>query len=101
TQISSQLLPFVILGGFFFRMSGLIDIGIICYAVLTLFHFVTLPVEFDASKRARAELVGLGIIDRDEMPGVSQSLNSAALTYVAAVLSSLLNLLWLISARRH
>jgi Zn-dependent membrane protease YugP len=101
TQISSQLLPFVILGGFFFRMSGLIDIGIICYAVLTLFHFVTLPVEFDASKRARAELVGLGIIDRDEMPGVSQTLNAAALTYVAAFLSSLLNLLWLISARRN
>lgn len=101
TQISSQILPFVILGGFFFRMTGLIDIGIICYAVLTLFHFVTLPVEFDASKRARAELVGLGIIDRDEMPGVSQTLNAAALTYVAAFLSSLLNLLWLISARRN
>lgn len=101
TQISSQLLPLVIIGGFFFRITGLIDLGIVVYTVLTLFHLVTLPVEFDASRRAKAELVGLGILDRDEMPGVNQTLNAAALTYVAAFLGSLLNLLWLISARRN
>ncbi|MBP6507252.1 MAG: zinc metallopeptidase [Opitutaceae bacterium] len=101
TRISAQLLPLVVFGGLFFRFTGLIDIGIICYTVLTLFHLVTLPVEFDASRRAKVELVGLGIIDRDEMPGVSQTLNAAALTYVAAFLTSLLNLLWLISARRN
>jgi Zn-dependent membrane protease YugP len=101
TQISSQLLPLVIIGGFFFRITGLIDLGIIVYTVLTLFHLVTLPVEFDASRRAKVELVGLGIVDRDEMRGVNQTLNAAALTYVAAFLGSLLNLLWLISARRN
>lgn len=101
TQISSQLLPLVIIGGFFFRITGLIDLGIVVYTVLTLFHLVTLPVEFDASRRAKVELVGLGILDRDEMPGVNQTLNAAALTYVAAFLGSLLNLLWLISARRN
>lgn len=101
TQISSKLLPLVIIGGFFFRITGLIDLGIICYAVLTLFHLVTLPVEFDASRRAKKQLVGLGILSADEMPGVVQTLNAAALTYVAAFLTSLLELLWLISARRN
>lgn len=103
TQISSQLLPFVILGGLIFGFGGgiLIDIGIMCYFVLTVFHLITLPVEFDASRRAKEELVGLGILARDEMPGVSATLNAAALTYVAAFVSSLLNLLWLLSMRRN
>lgn len=102
TQITSQLLPFIIIGGFIFGGLGgiMLDIGIICYAVLTLFHLVTLPVEFDASNRAKAELVGLGIIDRDEMPGVTQTLNAAALTYVAAFITSLMHLLYLLSMRR-
>jgi Zn-dependent membrane protease YugP len=78
----------------------MLDIGILCYAVLTLFHLVTLPVEFDASRRAKVELVGLGIIDRDEMPGVAQTLDAAALTYVAAFMSSLLHLFYLLALRR-
>jgi uncharacterized protein len=73
----------------------------VVYAVLTVFHLVTLPVEYDASRRAKKELVGLGIIDRDEMPGVAQTLNAAALTYVAAFLGSLLNMLWLMTMRRN
>lgn len=102
TQITSQILPFVMFGGFFFGgMGGMIlDIGIMCYAVLTLFHMITLPVEFDASRRARVELAGLGIIERDEEPGVTETLNAAALTYVAAFLTSLLHLLYLLSMRR-
>jgi uncharacterized protein len=99
TQIASQMLPFIILGGFLFRFTGLIDIGIICYLVLTIFHLITLPVEFDASRRAKAQLVGLGVIDRDEMPGVSQTLNAAGLTYVAAFVSSLAHLLQLLALR--
>jgi uncharacterized protein len=102
TQITSQILPFIMIGGFFFGGLGgvMLDIGIICYAVLTLFHLVTLPVEFDASRRARVELAGLGIIGRDEEPGVTETLNAAALTYVAAFLTSLLHLLYLLSMRR-
>ena len=69
TQLSSKFLPLVIIGGFFFlTITGLINLGIGVYTVLTLFHLVTLPVEFNASKRAKVELVGLGIIDKDEMP---------------------------------
>jgi len=102
TQITSQILPIVIIGGFFFGGLGgiMLDIGIICYAVLTLFQLITLPVEFDASRRAKVELVNLGILDRDEMPGVNETLNAAALTYVAAFATVLMQLLWLLSMRR-
>ncbi|MDX2186769.1 MAG: zinc metallopeptidase [Opitutaceae bacterium] len=102
TMITSQMLPFIMIGGFFFGGLGgiMLDIGILCYAVLTLFHLVTLPVEFDASRRAKVELAGLGIIDRDEAPGVSETLNAAALTYVAAFMSSLMHLIHLLLLRR-
>lgn len=73
----------------------LLWIGIAALAVLTLFQLVTLPVEFDASRRAKVELVKLGILGRDEMRGVNQTLDAAALTYVAAFVSSLGNLLYL------
>lgn len=101
TQISSQILPFVMIGGLFFGGFGgvLLDIGIVCYLVLTLFQLITLPVEYDASRRAKAELVGLGILSQDEMPGVVQTLNAAALTYVAAFVSSLMNLIYLVLLR--
>lgn len=103
TSIVTRILPFVMLAGFFLAsgLSGMmLDLAIICYAVLAFFQFVTLPVEFDASNRAKAQLVELGIIDRDEMPGVKQTLDAAALTYVAAFVSSMLYLLYLLSARR-
>lgn len=102
TQFVSQILPFIILGSFFFvrGLSGIVlDIAIICYSVLTLFQLITLPVEFDASRRAKTQLVELGILDRDEMPGVNETLNAAALTYVAAFVGALLNLLYLLSRR--
>jgi Zn-dependent membrane protease YugP len=102
TQFVSNILPFVILGSFFFirGLTGIVlDIAIICYAVLSLFQLVTLPVEFDASRRAKVQLVELGILDRDEMVGVNQTLNAAALTYVAAFVGALLNLLYLLSRR--
>lgn len=100
TMISSKLLPFVIMGGFIFvQLRPLIDVGILIYFILTLFHLVTLPVEFDASRRARVELAGLGIIARDEEAGVTETLNAAAFTYVAAFVGSLLNLAMLVMVR--
>ncbi|HWA86491.1 MAG TPA: zinc metallopeptidase [Opitutus sp.] len=102
TQFVSKILPFVIIGSFFFvrGLTGIVlDVAIICYAVLTLFQLITLPVEFDASRRAKVQLVELGILDRDEMPGVNQTLDAAALTYVAAFVGALLNLLYLLSRR--
>ena len=53
TQIASQMLPLVIFGGLFFHITGLITLGIWCYAILLVFQLITLPVEFDASRRAK------------------------------------------------
>ncbi len=101
TGFASQLLPIAMFGGYFFFHSPIfINLGIAVYLVLTIFQLVTLPVEFDASKRAKAQLVGLGIVEKDEMQGVNQTLDAAAYTYVAAFVSSLGWLLYLLAARR-
>ena len=95
TNIASRLLPIVMIGGFFFGMLGLIKLGVLVYMVLTFFQLVTLPVEFDASHRAKKELAALGIVTQEEMVGVNRTLDAAGLTYVAAFVSSLGNLLYL------
>jgi uncharacterized protein len=100
TQIASQILPFVIFGGIFFRMTGLITVGIYCYLILAVFQLITLPVEFDASRRAKIILQQMGIVQPgEEAAGVNNVLNAAALTYVAAFIAALGNLLWLMSIR--
>jgi Zn-dependent membrane protease YugP len=100
TMIASQMLPFVIFGGLFFHITGLITLGIYCYIVLLAFQLVTLPVEFDASRRAKIILQQMRIIQPgQEAAGVNQVLNAAALTYVAAFIAALGNLLWLLSIR--
>lgn len=101
TNLASQMLPFVIIGGFLFQMMGLIKVGIVVYLILTIFQLVTLPVEFDASRRAKRELVAIGVLGNDEMVGVSKTLNAAALTYVAAFIASLANLVYLILISRR
>ena len=100
TMIASQMLPFVIFGGLFFRISGLITLGIWCYVILLAFQLITLPVEFDASRRAKIILQQMGIVQPgEEVAGVNKVLNAAALTYVAAFIAALGNLLWLMSIR--
>jgi Zn-dependent membrane protease YugP len=100
TMVASQMLPFVIFGGIFFRISGLITLGIYCYAILLVFQLITLPVEFDASRRAKIILQQMGIVQPgEEVAGVNKVLNAAALTYVAAFIAALGNLLWLVSLR--
>src|SRR5256714_3199109 len=66
TPIASQLLPFIIIGGLFFRITGLITLGIYCYLVLVGFQLITLPVEFDASRRAKIILRQMGIVQPGE-----------------------------------
>jgi Zn-dependent membrane protease YugP len=98
TQFASRILPFVIIGGLWFGMFGFIKVGILCYAVLTLFQLITLPVEYDASRRAKIILGQLGIIQPGaEAAGVNSVLDAAALTYLAAFIAALGNLLWLLS----
>ncbi len=102
TQFASQILPLVIIGGFMFHITGLITLGIICYAVLAVFQLITLPVEFDASNRAKVILQQMGMVQPGgEAAGVNSVLNAAALTYVAAFVAALGNLVYLIMARRH
>jgi len=100
TMIASQMLPFVIIGGLFFHLTGLITLGIYCYLILLVFQLITLPVEFDASRRAKIILQQMGIVQAGrEVAGVNNVLNAAALTYVAAFIAALGNLLWLLSIR--
>ena len=100
TMIASQMLPFVIIGGLFFHLTGLITLGIYCYLILLVFQLITLPVEFDASRRAKIILQQMGIVQPGpEVAGVNKVLNAAALTYVAAFIAALGNLLWLLSIR--
>jgi uncharacterized protein len=100
TSIASRMLPFVIIGGFFFHITGLITLGIYCYLILLIFQLITLPVEFDASRRAKIILQQMGIVQPGaEVAGVNNVLNAAALTYVAAFVATLGNLLYLLSVR--
>jgi len=86
------------LGGPLF--SKFIWIAIAIFGVMTLFHLVTLPVEFDASRRAKEQLFKLGLVQGDERAGVSKVLSAAAMTYVAALVTSLLQLLRLLMIAR-
>lgn len=83
--------------GAVFNLPWLLLAGIIAFAGVVAFQIINLPVEFNASNRAKAVLVDLGIINRDELYYVSKVLNAAALTYVAATLQALLTLLYYIS----
>ena len=100
TMVASQMLPFIIIGALFFRITGLITLGIYCYLILLVFQLITLPVEFDASRRAKIILREMGIVQPGtEAAGVNNVLNAAELTYVAAFIAALGNLLWLMSLR--
>ncbi len=106
TQIASSISTYAMIAGIFLLGqlgSTLLLIAAGALAVICLFQFVTLPVEYDASRRAKEQLVGLGILDRDEMSGVNETLDAAALTYVAAfvaALGSLLHILLMLAGRR-
>jgi hypothetical protein len=100
TMVASQMLPFIIIGGIWFHMTGLITLGIYCYLILAFFQLITLPVEFDASRRAKIILQQMRIVQPgEEVAGVNKVLNAAALTYVAAFIAAIGNLLWLMSMR--
>jgi uncharacterized protein len=102
TQFASQILPFVVMGGIFFHMTHLITVGVICYLVLTVFQLITLPVEFDASRRAKVILQQMGMVRAgEEAGGVNKVLNAAALTYVAAFVAALANLVYLLLIRNQ
>ncbi len=91
--VASQLVWLLFIAGAFFSITGLFEIGIICFAATVVFHLITLPVEFNASSRALYALEAGGYLERDEAPGAQKVLSAAALTYVVAALMSILQLL--------
>jgi uncharacterized protein len=95
TQFASNMLPFIFLGGLFFGITKLALLAVGVYLVLTLFQLITLPVEFDASRRAKIILQQMGMIQPGaEASGVNKVLDAAALTYVAAFVASLGTLIY-------
>ncbi|MGE5702975.1 MAG: zinc metallopeptidase [Clostridia bacterium] len=91
-NFSSGLAPLLLIAGFLFHSANLILFGIIFFSAAVAFQLITLPVEFNASNRARALMVQMGFIRNTEEAGVGKVLNAAALTYVAAALISVLEL---------
>ena len=77
------------------------NIGILCFALSLMFSLITLPVEFDASRRAIAALTQGGYMTMEELTGARKVLKAAALTYVAAAISSLLQMLRLLLIARN
>jgi len=92
--LGSSLGYIVMFGGLILNYPPVVGIGAILFSMVLLFQIVTLPVEFDATARAKRLVVEAGIIDADERVGMDRVLNAAALTYVAAVISTLLTLLY-------
>ena len=96
TRVGSMLAMPIFLLGLFLAVEPFLLIGIALYSLVTLFQLITLPVEFNASNRAMQTLRTEGILYGDELAGAKEVLSSAAMTYVAALASSLLSLLRLI-----
>ena len=94
TNISSWLSYIVIFLGFIFQSGGMVMLGAILFSAVVVFSIVTLPVEWDASSRAKQLMVTAGIVSAPERDSAGKVLNAAFLTYVAAVLSALLTLLY-------
>ena len=97
----SQAWFFLLLMGLVFQFTGLITLALIVFGFAVLFQIVTLPVEFNASRRAAAQLKQLGLVTDGEAVGVRQTLTAAAMTYVAAALASIAQLLYFLGAFRN
>ncbi|MFZ4597146.1 MAG: zinc metallopeptidase [Terrimicrobiaceae bacterium] len=99
TQFASQMLPFIFIAGFIFHAFHLMMLAIACFFVLVVFNLITLPVEFDASRRAKVILQQMGMVrPGTEADGVNKVLNAAALTYVAAFVAALGQLIYFLLA---
>lgn len=93
-NVGSSIGYFVMLIGLFMASTNMVLVGAVMFSAVLLFQIVTLPVEFNASNRAKALVVEHGIVTMQERQGIDKVLNAAALTYVAAAVSTLLTLLY-------
>ncbi|WP_027417319.1 zinc metallopeptidase [Aneurinibacillus terranovensis] len=92
-NFASGIAPLLFIGGFLFKASGLILVGILFFLAAVLFQVVTLPVEYNASSRAKQLMAMEGFVTEPEKTGVNKVLGAAALTYVAAAVMAVLQLL--------
>ncbi|MBI1247495.1 zinc metallopeptidase [bacterium] len=95
-SIGSRFSFILLFIGLIFSFQPLLWAGIALFSCVVFFQLINLPVEFDASSRARGILIEMNIVPDDEMPAVRSMLNAAAMTYVAATLQSLLTLIYYI-----
>lgn len=95
-NIATSLSYWIILFGFIFEIVGLVYIGIIFTCIGLLFQIITLPVEFNASSRAKQQLIQYNLITSEEEQGVKKVLGAAAMTYVAGVIASSVQILRLL-----
>lgn len=93
-SIGSNMSWIIIMVGFFLGALGLVKIGIVLFSAVVVFQLITLPVEFDASRRAKQMIVQYGMVSGQESAGVAKVLNAAAMTYVAAAASAIATLLY-------
>jgi uncharacterized protein len=100
-QFGQSLWFIPVLIGLFIGSTGLVNIGLVLFAAIVLFQLVTLPVEFDASRRALVALQGQGLLADDEVPGARKVLNAAALTYVAGFVAALGQLVYFFLVSRE
>ena len=100
-NIASSVWMFVLIAGIFMSLAGLIWAAIGLYAITIIFQLVTLPVEFNASSRAMEYINSFGIVQQAESKGARSVLSAASLTYVAAALVSLMQLLYLVGLARR
>ena len=96
--IASTTWIWILIAGVLLNALNLITLAILIYAVAVAFHIVTLPVEFNASRRAGQQLQALGLVTTEEQAGVQKVLTAAALTYVAGALAALTQLLYFVLA---
>ena len=93
-SIGSNLSWIIIFAGFIIGSLGLVKFGILLFSLVVFFQLITLPVEFNASSRAKEILQGYGIVSSGELAGVNKVLSAAAMTYVAAAASAIMTLLY-------
>jgi uncharacterized protein len=96
-SFASNIWFLFLIGGIFFQITNFIILAVALYSVAVLFQIVTLPVEFDASRRAKAQLTSMGFVPSQEAGGIKSVLNAAAWTYVAGALAAVALLLYYLS----
>ena len=103
TQFASYAWQGIFIAGLFFHafFYKFLGIAIAIFSIITVFQLITLPVEFDASRRAKQQLFRLGLIQSNEAAGVSKVLSAAAMTYVASMVMAVVQLLQLVMLSRE